>query len=715
MLKVSNEQSGLRLLNGSGRSVLEGLRPQLGLDRDEEPELELSDTKSSKGVDSQGGYEETIMVYSGLKGAIEFTIRVKSYEGWSAIYVGFQSTWEMVGGKSHTLLAEKGIRLLAAELPEANGLMAIHLYKDWWTRPAFIKPASELPTRTQALLWQTSDTYNYLLPVCADAFKTALSGNAEGFDITISAYEGGYSNVETLAFILAEGDNPFLLSDNAASAGLRLLGRGGGTRENRKFPEVLNKLGWCSWDAFYYEVSAEGLLAKAEEMKQLGLPIGWFIIDAGWSDDHDYALRSFEAQPAKFPQGLEPVIRKLKTEFGIKEVGVWHTLIGYWNGIEPGSRLALEMAASLRKTNCGKLIPKPDAQFAFRFWDKWHAQLKTQGVDFVKVDYQSVLINLLAYQGSIGHAASEAHKALEASVGLHFGGQLINCMGMASENVWSRPSSGLSRNSEDFFPKDSKGFHEHALQNAYNAFFHGAFYWTDWDMFWSHHTHAVHNAVLRAVSGGPVYVSDAVGATKAQTLWPLILSSGRILRCDQPGLPTRDCLLANPHEDKIPLKVWNRSGQSGVLAAFNIHLAGEDVRGTVSVNDISGLEGDKFAVYEHFSQELRILTRDDGIAIHLQEGELQLYIVTPLLHGFAAIGLADKYISSAAVLSMTHSADRSTVVLEEGGPFVFASERAPKQVTVNHTPVEITYTRGAYRLAGTVESAHDRSLITIAW
>ncbi|GIQ70525.1 hypothetical protein XYCOK13_33490 [Xylanibacillus composti] len=76
-------------------------------------------------------------------------------------------------------------------------------------------------------------------------------------------------------------------------------------------------------------------------------------------------------------------------------------------------------------------------------------------------------------------------------------------------------------------PAAAESFREHALQNAYNSYFHGSFYWGDWDMYWTDHHDDKQNMVLRAVSGGPVYFSDKTGRTKAEHVWPLIYRDGQ--------------------------------------------------------------------------------------------------------------------------------------------------------------------------------------------
>ena len=69
----------------------------------------------------------------------------------------------------------------------------------------------------------------------------------------------------------------------------------------------------------------------------------------------------------------------------------------------------------------------------------------------------------------------------------------------------------------------------------------------DWDMFQSSHPMGSYHAAGRAVSGGPVYVSDTPDAHDFKLLRKLVLSDGSVLRADNVGRPTRDCLFADVH------------------------------------------------------------------------------------------------------------------------------------------------------------------------
>ena len=61
-------------------------------------------------------------------------------------------------------------------------------------------------------------------------------------------------------------------------------------RQRKTYPEMLDMLGWCSWDAFYHKVDEAGLREGGGAAGSLGLPAGWVMIDDGWSETKDGKL-----------------------------------------------------------------------------------------------------------------------------------------------------------------------------------------------------------------------------------------------------------------------------------------------------------------------------------------------------------------------------------------------------------------------------------------
>ena len=268
----------------------------------------------------------------------------------------------------------------------------------------------------------------------------------------------------------------------------------------------------------------------------------------------------------------------------------------------------------------------------------------------------------------VGQVARQFHDAMEASVGQHFDNQMINCMGMASEDMWNRSVSPISRCSDDFLPENKAWFTKHILQCAYNCLIQGQFYTCDWDMWWTDDGQAVKNSILRAISGGPIYVSDTLGRSRAEIFRPLVLEDGRILRCDRPAMPARDCLTADPVRSGSVFKLQNLCNGSGILAAFNLDEQEKPVDGFISPRDVEGLTGEEFAVYEHFSGACRILKPDERIPLTLADsGDFRLYVIVPLRNGCGMIGRTDKFISPATV--RYDSSGRGELV--EAGPCAY--------------------------------------------
>lgn len=666
------------------KEVLQNIDLSITLDSNRKINLNFKDGISIS--DGEKNFTEKIYTFTDDDQKVSLKLRFNLYKDIVLSFVDAQIKKEEMPIRHHYFAPEEGIVIHIGDLGTITGLMANYQYSDWWTRPHFSTDLSTLPERTQSLLWKSEETYHYLLPVVDKVYKTELSGSAQGLDIKLSSYNGGYDRCETLAFAIGTGDDPFSLSKKTIEKVLEVLEFPTLPREKKRYPNKLDYLGWCSWDAFYREVSEKRIIEKMEELNQKELPVKWIMIDDGWLDVKDDRLRSFEADPEKFPEGFISTTSKLKEKYGIYWVGVWHTIAGYWSGVHP--ELAKNLQDSLYATNSNKFFPHPNCDKGFKFWDQWHSRLKKQGIDFVKVDSQSAINNFMMYQKSVGEAARGVHAGLEASVGIHFNHCLINCMGMAAENIFSRPISALSRNSDDFFPNRENSFREHALQNAYNSYYHGEFYWGDWDMFWTNHKESIQNAILRAVSGGPVYFSDPVGETDPAKIWPLILKDGQILRADQPGLPTKDCLFHNPQEEQLPLKIWNTINNTGVIAAFNIHSKEKQVNGSLSPSDVPNLKGERFAVLDYINQKVMILNKGEELPLSLEKHSAALYIILPF-DDFTPIGLLNKYLAPATVTRF-YQGERSLIIeLAEGGTFGFVSKKQPVAAYVNNKKILI--------------------------
>ena len=413
-------------------------------------------------------------------------------------------------------------------------------------------------------------------------------------------------------------------------------------------------------------VNHDGILEKCGEFKEKKIPVRWILFDDMWAHVRDFygrsynsfgemcammhasALHDFEADPIRFPNGLAACIEEVKQQGFL--TGVWYPTTGYWRGIEKNSPAYEKLKPYLLETDDGILVPDFLEDKSYGYYQTLNSFLKECGADLIKIDNQSMYHRFYNRLAPIGEAARSFHEGMEKAAEGTFGHSLINCMGMSSEDMWSRKMSSVSRCSDDFQPENRAWFTKHILQCAYNSLLQGQFYWCDWDMWWTDDGQALKNSVARAISGGPIYVSDMLGRSREGILDPLVMSNGKILRCDAPATPTADCVCIDPTVSGKPMKIQNICRDNGIIAIFNLDGDNRTVEGTISPSDIVGLEGNEFAVYSHFTKEMKILKRNEEMIVSLSDNDaVGLFVIVPYQNGYAEIGRIDKYISPASI------------------------------------------------------------------
>lgn len=564
--------------------------------------------------------------------------------------------------------------------------MADFKYCEFWCKPQFGTDLGEIPDDTQGLVYKKDNgMFGVVLPVVSKEYKCVLCGNNKNsLTAKLFSWYNGINRINALAFLYAEGNNPFELLEKCAKKGAELLNNGLRTRKERRYPEIFEYLGWCSWDAFEIRVTENDLINKSKEFKNKNIPVKWAIIDDMWGEVRDFynikykereemfelmhasKLYSFQADPYRFPNGLKHCIDEIKS-YDIK-VGVWHPTTGYWRGIDLDGTIFREHKNNLIRTDGGMYVHSYELDKAYIYYNAIHDYLKECGAEFVKIDNQSKMASCYKGKTTIGEASRSYHKAMEASVGEHFDNCMINCMGMSSEDMWNRSVSPVSRCSDDFKPEDRAWFAKHILQCAFNSLIQGQFYYCDWDMWWTDDTQAVKNSVIRAVSGGPIYISDKLDRTRDEILKPLVLNDGKILRCDRPAMPTTDCITENPTKSGKVFKIQNMYGNNGVIAVFNLDENNRKAEGVISPSDVDGLDGEEFVVYEHFSREYKVLRKNQKFELKLDnEDDFKLYIIVPIIDGFAPIGRTDKFISPASIKNVVNK----KIELFEKGEFAY--------------------------------------------
>ncbi|KAG8472540.1 hypothetical protein CXB51_034424 [Gossypium anomalum] len=516
--------------------------------------------------------------------------------------------------------------------------MCVFRFKMWWMTQRMGACGQDIPFETQFLIVEARDGsgnggdsavyvvffYRFLKGISGLFFKAMkemswrfvwkVGSLAIAGDPAVDEFEGNH-----LVFVAA-GSDPFDVITNAVKSVEKHL-QTFSHRERKKMPDMLNWFGWCTWDAFYTNVTSESLKEGLESLEKGGIHPRFLIIDDGWQsvamDSHGTEFRADNAanfanrltnikENHKFQKdgkeghrvedpalGLRHIVTEIKQKHALKYAYVWHAITGYWGGVRPDvtemehyeSKVVYPISSpgvesnepdqaldSITKNGLGLVNPEK----VFNFYDELHAYLATAGIDGVKVDVQNILETLGAGHGGRVKLARKYHQALEASIARNFANNdIISCMSHNTDGLYSAKRTAVIRASDDFWPRDPASHTIHIASVAYNTVFLGEFMQPDWDMFHSLHLMAEYHGAARAVGGCAIYVSDKPGQHDFDLLKKLVLPDGSILRAKLPGRPTRDCLFSDPARDgKSLLKIWNLNEFTGVMGVFNCQGAG---------------------------------------------------------------------------------------------------------------------------------------------
>jgi len=616
------------------------------------------------------------------------------------------------------------IESLLGSVANLGRFTSTHRDEPWWMVPAAARKEREVPLETQWLLGETdAGDCVMLVPLMDGPFVFTLSGETNGLKLTGETADPAVTGKGGLALFVSIGTDPYAMADAGASAVMKHL-RTGKLRKQKPLPDFVNYFGWCTWDSFYKEVSADKVRTGLRSFAAGGVEPPLLILDDGWQDYRkmptgEERLVSLSPNQERFGGNLAPTVRLAKEDFKVRVVLVWHAFMGYWGGVDgsalPGygvrnvgrsfSPSILKMNPQLNTNWWGHMVGVVPGDKIAKFYNDYHSRLKQQGVDGVKVDSQSAIEGVAAGLGGRVALTRAYRKGLEDSVNKYFDGRLINCMANAMETYYCSPRSTDMRTSIDFWPRRPETHGQHLYCNAQVGVWFGEFMQPDWDMFQSGHPMGSFHAAGRAVSGGAVYVSDTPEAHNFDLLRKLVLSDGTVLRADNVGRPTRDCLFADVTREPVLLKVFNYNRDCAVLGLFNANYHSNQgdqkpIDGTVSPADAPGLKGEEFAAFSQARNRVWRCRRADREPVLLAEGAWDIVSFAPVDRGAAVLGLADKFNSTGAVMDQKWNRDGSLKVrLRDGGAFVAWTEKPPREVTADGKSVEFRHDPATGRLS----------------
>lgn len=582
-------------------------------------------------------------------------------------------------------------------------------------QPLVVKRLANLKRGGQFVMGKLADgRFLALLPLATRQWMAWLRGDAEGLLLEVDHW--GTDGIQIgLAPLLAwaVADHPYeavnLVWEEAAripSIAVHL-----GLRREKKFPEFFHYLGWCTWEEFKWNINEELVIRALEELAVSSAPVRWVLIDDGHLDEvggfppgslppptaegeipsgeNLRRLRSLGVYASHFPNGWGPVMRTAR-QMGFSWMGIWLNFNGYWGGISAKNNTLGDLNGSLIELAPGTLQPRPDPESARVFYDALVEAQQAAGFDFLKVDNQAK--NVTFYQGHTANAvmgSSWNQTALDEAAATRMQG-IINCMAHNNICLLHNKHSAVTRCSEDY-KKGDLWRAKHHLSNSYsNMLWMRGTVWGDHDMF--HSDDPVAGEIMarsKAVSGGPVYLSDAPSRINGELVARLCLADGRLLRVAEPSLPAPESIFINSYEDSHAFRVLAPINEtSAVVIAYNITAPEIPVCGSVRHTDYDNAmrlmspqvpPADELLAFRWNTKETRLLHGGEEWGFDIPGFGDEMFWLVPMRHGWAVLGRADKFLGPAAVHGLETSESTACFQLVENGPFlVWSAEGCPE-------------------------------------
>lgn len=603
------------------------------------------------------------------------------------------------------------------EVGELVGLQrytATYRFNACWMAPRAGKGILEDLDEIQYLIATDGEKYCLLYALIDEVCRTSFYVRDGKLFALCETGDDKAKVASTVGLYCIEGNDPYELNRLAHLDITKKLGTCNLLSEKIQ-PRFLNKFGFCTYNAFYNDVSEDNLNRLLCVFEKENVKIGFLLLDAGWQSTEGDKLKSFEPDPEKFPHGLKQTVQTLKERYGLEQVFCWHTFIGYWTGFvrENFPDYKIDYVDFFVPEHTKKLMHQIElsdttatAGFNFyaenvihqkwgvvttdlyRFYFDFYSYLRKQGVDGSKLDAMCWIEGLGQMRGGRVRQMRQLISSLEGASAVNFDMEHINCSSCSNDFIYNSLKSSVIRSSTDFFENIDESHGLHLYTNAHTSFWLGEMFVPDWDMFMSGIGAGEYHAMARAVSGGPVYCSDNLKSVNFDVIRRLTDEKGGLGRCVSPARVCESCMFDDPIQNKTPLKIFNRNRAGYVLAAFSCYYDREDnavSKGDLALKDIYKLPAGQYAVYSWRRGYLGIFDENASFEVSLKRFEGDIFTVMPVKEGFAAIGMTEKYNPAGFIAKVACSRAKCKVSVTADGVFMAASKRRPVSSNVAFT------------------------------
>lgn len=559
------------------------------------------------------------------------------------------------------------------------------------------------------MLQKDDGDYLVLLPLVSNRIGNTFSIRNKNAYLTVATYGSATQNVSVPLMSYGESKNPYEAARMAWEQAMKTdsVKENIKWRSEKEYPEAYEYLGWCSWEHYKHNINEDVILSALKGIKESTIPFRWMLIDDGYLDHKNGQLLSFGVDKKKFPNGWEPITSQKDDK--IKWMGIWRNFNGYFGAVSPEHNLPNLQEHLVQRNPSGKkplYMPKISEEASNAFYNEMTKNTKENGFDIIKVDFQSD-----NFRNNTG--------ANNAILGVHYNNialeenckskdlMLLNCIAQQNFNVFNHRHSALIRGSVDY--KTTKDRLDITLvQNFANAFWLGHTHWLDQDMFYANFKETAQlMSVARAMSGGPIYLSDVPEQIDDTVLKPLTYADGRILGTLAPGVPLPESLMQDPYYNGKAFRVIAPlKNKTAAIMAVNLNQDDKEVTTHVSLKDypfagsmiqpyngLWELPKEGILLYDYYAGSASILK--DDYQFTLGSRKERLLLLSPIQHGWSIIGRPDKYLSASTFELLEIDKKSVKIQMVEDGPILlWADNKIPQSENFQFKKLENGLWRG---------------------
>lgn len=549
-------------------------------------------------------------------------------------------TIDLTKPTSLRILPFVGELTFSLKLPQQNTLKGLCFHQNAHT---YITDVTQIPQSTYLAIFKNATHYTALLCLSHADLKVELSSNQTDINLKVNSGSSRKANHIRSGFLSLSDSSLESLLKKILKRGLEETGKIGKMHDEKvPLPKEFEGLGWDSGT----HPSHDSILFSIRRLKEEGFPVSYLVIGKGWQQTEKGTLFSFDADRSFFPYGLKGTVEALHQE-GVKKVGIRHPILGYQNGIHPRLAALYGFPPDVK----GRYFPGYDLGKTFQFFYDYYDYLKEQGIQFVQVGDQ---------QGPVDYARSgidttllyhHLQVSIQGAASLHFHTAQINTECLSGENLFywnlSRIAETTLTHTFWFRYLMQPNFGSLAIENRVSA-------------------------ILQALSGSSLLIKEL---KDPQLLKKMLLSSGVVLKADEPLTLCEDSIFTNPLQDLTLCKTYTRKGGVGILGLFHFSPKKRTLSATISPKDIPNLKGERFALFSNTHGFLGVLDKEATYTVHLKPERCDIFTLSPIVEGIAVIGSPNYFLTPGPVASFTLEKESLHITCLEKVPLLIYCER----------------------------------------